>query len=329
MYDIIIIGAGPAGMAAAIYAARSGKSVLIIEKSMVGGQIIYAPKIKNYPAISEISGYNFAMNMLNQAFSYGAKIVYEDVVSIVEQEYINEKKYKKVITNKNSYECKSIIIAIGLSKKKLNVTGESKYDGKGVSYCAICDGGFYKNKDVAVVGGGNTAVSDAIFLSNICGNVYIIHRKESFRAEKKLIESMDSIKNIHQILNANVEEILGDESVYGISVEVCENRDENNKYNDKNKYKCRQKIDVQGVFIAVGQIPSEMDKNENYKGITLDKDERGYILSDENCKTNIEGIFVAGDIRKKEIRQLTTATSDGTIAALRAVEYVNNYYSVI
>lgn len=314
MYDIIIIGAGPAGMAAAIYAARSGKSVLIIEKSIVGGQIIYAPKIKNYPAISEISGYNFAMNMLNQAFSYGAKIVYENVVSIVEYEYINEKKCKKVITNKNSYECKSIIIAMGLSKKKLNVTGENEYAGKGVSYCAICDGGFYKNKDVAVVGGGNTAVSDAIFLSNFCGNVYIIHRKECFRAEKRLVENMENIKNIHRILKTKVEEILGEETVYGVRI----TREETETI-----------IDVQGIFIAVGQIPSEMDENEKYKGIVLDKDERGYILSDENCKTNIEGIFVAGDIRKKEIRQLTTATSDGTIAALRAVEYVNNHYSVI
>ena len=297
MYDVIIIGAGPAGLTSAIYARRSNKEVLVLEANNYGGQIVTTDKIDNYPAAPHISGYDFATNWYNQVIELGAEVKLEKAIEIVDGDI------KKVVTDKNTYETKSIIIAIGVRNRSLNVPGEKDFEGKGVSCCATCDGMFYKGKTVAVIGAGNTAFEEALYLSNICKKVYIIHRNEKFKASASMVRKVKSKDNIEFILNSNVTSINGDEKVSNIDI-----IDNNNNITN---------IKVSAVFIAIGQIP----ENGNLtKDLNIDKN--GYIKSDKNLKTNIDGIYVAGDIRPKTLRQLVTATSDGAIAAVNAIKSI-------
>lgn len=299
MYDIIIVGAGTAGLSAAIYGVRAGKSVLVLEANVYGGQIINTPEIENYPGIKHISGYEFATNLYEQASELGAEIKFEKVLEIKPED--NE---KIVITDQNKYNAKSIILATGAKNRPLGLEKEKELIGRGISYCATCDGAFFKGKEVAVNGGGNTALEDALFLSSYCSKVYVIHRRDSFRGEDKLLHSLQGKKNVEFILNSNIIQLLGEERLEGIKV----------KNKETNK---ELEVNINGLFIAIGQIP----ENSIFSNL-VDQDHSGYIKAMEDCKTNIEGIFVAGDTRTKAIRQLATAASDGAIAGLAATEYI-------
>ena len=294
MYDIIIVGAGPAGLTSAIYARRSNKTVLVLEAKAYGGQIITTDKIDNYPAAPHISGYDFATNLYNQVLELGAEVKFEKAIDI---------DGNKVITEKNTYEAKAIIIAIGVRNRKLNIPGEDKFEGKGISYCATCDGAFYKNKTVAVIGAGNTAFSEAIYLSDIAKKVYVIHRNEKFKASYYLTRKLKAKENVEFILNTNVVKINGKDKMTDVDIKDNEDNITNLK--------------IDGLFIAIGQIP---ENNNLTKDLKLD--ENGYIMTDENLMSNKKGIYVAGDIRPKSLRQLVTATSDGAIAAVNAIKNI-------
>lgn len=291
MNDIIIIGAGPAGMTSAIYAKRAGYNPLVLEKNTYGGQIINSSEVANYPGIKKIDGYTFATKIYEQLKELEIEIKHEEVINIKKNA-----KTINVITNKNEYECKSVIIATGLTKRKLNIENEEKLIGKGISYCATCDGAFFKENDVAVVGGGNTALEDAIFLSNYCKYVYLINRTENFKAEKSLLDSFKQKNNTGIITSANIKKIVGKEKLEKIEL-------------DNGKI-----LNISGLFIAIGQVP-----NCNFDII---EKENGFIKSNEECTTNIPGIFVAGDIRNKSVRQIVTSVSDGAVAAINAVKYI-------
>ena len=297
MYDIIIIGAGPSGMSAALYALRANKKVLLLEKECFGGQIINASNIENYPALSNVSGYDFATNLYNQIKSLGVILKYEEVLEVTDK--------KEVITRKDTYKGKNIIIATGLKKRKLNLENEDKLLGSGISYCATCDGNFYKNKNVGVVGGGNTALEDALYLSNIASKVYLIHRRDNFRGEKKLISEVKEKNNIELILNSNITKIIGEDKLN--SIEITDNRNNISR------------LEIVGLFIAIGNIPD----NNRFKNI-IDLDENGYIIANTNLKTKTDNIYVAGDTRVKTLRQLVTATADGAIAATEITKEMEN-----
>lgn len=300
MYDIIIVGAGPAGLTAAIYACRASKKVLVLEAKSYGGQIINTLDIQNYPVEPHISGFDFATKIYNQAKDLGAEIKFEKVINLV----LNEKE-KQVVTTKNTYQSKTIILATGADNRKLGLENEDELVGKGVSYCATCDGAFYKNKKVAVVGGGNTALEDSLYLADIAEDVYLIHRRDEFRGEEKLINDLKTKSNVHFIYNSNVTKLIANEKLESIEI--------TNKTGEKSI------IEVSGLFIAVGRIP----ENQNFASL-INLDKRGYVIATEDCHTNMEGVFVAGDNRVKSLRQLVTATSDGAIAATEAVKYINN-----
>jgi thioredoxin reductase (NADPH) len=293
MYDCIVIGAGPAGLTSSIYLSRANKKVLVLEALTYGGQITKTNKIDNYPAMPHVSGIDFATNLYNQALELGAEIVFEKAIDI---DYDN----KVVKTNNNSYTGKAIIIATGTKVQKLSLPKEEELTGRGISYCATCDGTFFKNKDVAVIGGGNTALSDALYLSDLCNKVYLIHRRDEFRGFESQVEELKQKPNIEIILNSNVTKIIGDNFLTGIEL--------NNK----------DIININGLFIAIGSIP---ETNNLIKG--LDLNDKGYIKAKEDTLTNIPGLFVAGDIREKNLRQLTTAVADGANAAVKAIEYIN------
>lgn len=290
-YDIIIVGAGPAGLTAAIYAARASKKVLVLEAKSYGGQIIEALDIENYPAAMHINGFDLATNMYNQAKELNAEIKFEKVIEVTSD--------LKVTTNKDSYQAKAIILATGSDHRKLGIPNESELIGKGVSYCATCDGNFYRGKDVAVVGGGNSALEETIYLSNICNQVYLIHRRNTFRGDQKSIDEINKKANIKTILNTNVVKING--------IDHLESVELNNG----------DVLNISGLFIAVGLIP----ENENFAKL-INLNEFGYIIASEDCTTNVPGIFVAGDCRTKDLRQLVTATSDGAVAAVKAINYI-------
>ncbi len=293
MYDLIIIGAGPAGLTAAIYAARAGKTVLVYEKEGIGGQIATSPKVENYPGIRCVSGTEFADNLYEQALAFGVEIELESVEGIKDNGEI-----KTVITENGENECRKVIIATGVRHKKLGLEKEEEYEGRGVSYCAICDGAFFKNRPVAVVGGGNAALRSAQFLSGICEKVYLIHRRNEFRGDKMTADEVKAVSNVELLLDCTVESLHGEKALSSLTVR---NIKTDEKFN----------LDVSALFVCVGQIPS----NDAFKNIVLlDKD--GYIIAGEDCKTNIPGIFAAGDCRTKSIRQLTTAAADGAVAAL-------------
>lgn len=298
-YDIVIVGAGTAGLSAAIYAVRAGKSVIVLEATTHGGQIVNTPEVENYPGIQKISGFEFANNLYEQAKSLGAEVVYEKVNSI---EVNGEEKI--VHTTKEDYQAKAVILATGAKNRPLGLEHEKEWIGAGISYCAICDGMFYRGKDVAVAGGGNTALENAIFLTNYCRKVYIIHRRDAFRGEEKLLQTLKEKPNVEFVLNANITRLIGEDGVDGVEVE------------DKNTHEKRV-IDVMGLFVAIGQMP----ENSEFINV-VDLDKGGYIEAKEDCKTKTKGIFTAGDCRTKKVRQLATAASDGAIAALAACEYI-------
>lgn len=299
MYDIIVVGAGPAGLTAAIYGTRAKKSVLVLEATAYGGQIITTDNIENYPACPNISGYDFATKIYNQAKDLGAEIKFEKVTEI-----IDHKDYKEVVSSKKTYQSKTVILATGADNRKLGLPKEDKLVGKGVSYCATCDGNLYKRKTIAVVGGGNTALQEAIYLSDIAKSVYLIHRRDEFKAEEALIRKLKRRQNIACIFNTAVTKLVGKDKLEAIEI-----TDENNK---------KDTIEVAGLFVAVGRIP----ENQNFAKL-IKLNEYGYVIAEEDCHTNVDGIFVAGDNRVKLVRQLVTAESDGATAALEAVKYIN------
>ncbi|MBR1472175.1 MAG: thioredoxin-disulfide reductase [Lachnospiraceae bacterium] len=298
MYDIIIIGAGTAGLSAAIYGLRAGKKVLVLEQLSYGGQIINTPEIENYPGIKNISGFDFATGLYEQAAALGAEVKYEQVTGIADG------AEKTVTTSGGTYNCKAIIIATGAKNRPLGLERETELVGGGVSYCATCDGAFYKKRPVAVNGGGNTALEDALFLSNYCSKVYLIHRRDAFRGEVKQVEQLKAKENVEFVLNATVTALLGREQLEGVEV------------TDKISGEKRT-LQVDGLFIAIGQMP------ENAVFAPLIKlDAAGYVEAGEDCRTNVEGIYAAGDCRTKTVRQLTTAAADGAVAALAACAYI-------
>ena len=296
MYDIIIVGAGPAGLTAAIYARRANKKVLVLEANTYGGQIINTNIIENYPVNPGINGFDFATKLYNQTKDLGAEIKFEKVINITEDE---------VTTTKETYKTKTIILATGADNRKLKLENEEKLTGKGISYCATCDGAFYKNKKVAVNGGGNTALEDAIYLADIAETVYLIHRRDTFKAEEVLIDKLKEKQNIKTIMNTKITKINGENKLENIEI-----TNENNEPTT---------LEIDALFIAVGQVP----ETENFKKL-ININEQGYVIATEDCKTNIKNIFVAGDNRTKQLRQLVTATSDGAVAATQAIKYIND-----
>ena len=282
-YDIIIIGCGPAGMTSAIYALRSGKSVLILEKESIGGQIARSPLVENYPGYSSISGAELSNNLYEQEIKVG--------------------KEKEVITTDNSYIASAIIIATGAKHRLLGLPNEKELIGNGIHFCVSCDGAFYKDKTVCVIGGGNSAVINAITLSDICKNVIVVQDLSDLTAEKKLADKLKDKKNVEIHYNSKVKEIIGENELKAIVIENI----------------LEQDIETDGMFISIGLVPeSDFIKN------LIKVNNYNYIESDNSCNTNIEGIFVAGDVRSKKVRQLTTAVNDGTIAAIEAMEYIDN-----
>ena len=299
MYDIIVIGAGPAGMTAAIYARRAAKTVLVLEALSYGGQIINTPEIENYPAAPGISGFDFATGVYNQAKSLGAEFRFEKALEIADRG-----EDKLVRTKKNEYSAKAVIIATGSENRKLGVENEDKLVGRGISYCATCDGAFYRKKTVAVVGGGNTALEDALYLADVADKVYLIHRRDSFRGEEASAARLRERENVEFVLNSTVKELHFEKKLTGVTV--------------VDKSGAERKIDVDGLFVAVGRIP----ENQNFASV-IELDGAGYAVAGEDCRTGTDGIFVAGDNRQKEVRQLVTAAADGAVAATAAVAYIN------
>lgn len=295
--DIIVIGAGTAGLTAAIYGQRAGRHVLLLEEGMYGGQIVNTPEIENYPGIQQISGFQFAMNLYEQATALGAELETGKVVEITENG-----DHKVVRTKQAEYSCGAVIIATGAKNRKLGIQGEEALVGRGISYCAACDGAFYKDKTVAVVGGGNTALGDADYLANGCRQVYLIHRREEFRGDTSLAERLKQRENVTCIMNAVVTDVQAGERLEKITVEDVVSKEP-------------QELSVDGLFVAIGQVP----ENQAFANL-VELDAKGYIVAGEDCKTKTSGVYAAGDCRTKAVRQLTTAAADGAVAALAACE---------
>lgn len=300
MYDIIIIGAGPAGMTAAIYGERAGKSTLMIDKAGYGGNIITTPAVENYPGLKNVSGMDFAQALFDQAKSFGAEYESAEVTGITDAAGV-----KTVHTDAGDFDAKTVIIATGQVNRKLGLEKEEQLVGSGVSFCATCDGMFFRGRDVAVIGGGNTALEDAEYLAGVANKVYLVHRRDKFRGEQKTVDRLSKLENVEFVLNSSPVRFIGDGPVTGLVIK-------NNLTGEE------RELAVQGVFEAVGQMP----QNANFADIT-ELDETGYIKATEACETDRPGIFVAGDCRTKKVRQLDTAAADGTIAALAASDYIN------
>ena len=298
-YDIAIVGGGPAGMTAALYAARSGKSVVLFEGEMLGGQILPTRKIENYPALSEVDGYTFAEALTKQITALGVAIVYAAVEKVEKAE-----DGFTLQTSGEVYKSSAVILATGLKHRKLGLKGEEALIGRGISFCATCDGMFFRKKEVAVVGGGNTAVQDALVLSEYCSRVYLIHRRAELRAEKSLAEQMMAKENIEFIGETVIEELEGEDSLQSLTLRSVSSG-------------AVEYLPVAALFEAIGQHP----QNAAFADL-VDLDEDGYFLTDNECRTSCPGVFAAGDACRKSVRQLTTAVSDGTVAALSAVEYL-------
>ncbi|QNM04852.1 thioredoxin-disulfide reductase [Qiania dongpingensis] len=300
-YDLVIIGSGPAGLAAAIYAQRARLHTLVIEKAMMsGGQVLNTYEVDNYPGLPGINGFDLGMKMREHADKQEAKFVEDNVVRVEDGS-----PYKTVVCENGSYEARAVILSGGAKHRLLGVPGEEELSGMGVSYCATCDGAFYKGKTTAVVGGGDVAIEDAIFLARICEKVYLIHRRDELRGAKSLQEKLFSLDNVEVIWDTVVKEIRGEDAVSGIVLENVKTGETEEK-------------DVQGVFIAVGILP----ETEAYKGL-VEMDKAGYIVAGEDGITSVPGIFAAGDIRTKKLRQIVTAASDGANAVTAAEQYLN------
>lgn len=302
MYDILVVGAGTAGLSAGIYGVRQNKSVLILEANTFGGQIINTPDIENYPGIAHTSGFDFAMGLYQQAIDLGVEYRQARVASI---EDAGDHKIA-VLEDGDRIASRTIILATGAKNRPLGLAHEKEWIGRGISYCATCDGMFYRKKIVAVNGGGNTALEDAEFLSNIVEKVYVIHRRDQFRGEPVRVEKLRARENVEFVLNANITALLGQDRLEALEV--------TDKITGEKRI-----IKVNGLFVAIGQAPENMIFS-NIVGL----DKGGYIVAGEDCKTNVDGIFAAGDTRTKTVRQLTTAASDGAVAALAAVAYIHD-----
>ncbi len=300
MHDIIIIGGGPAGLTAALYALRAGKSVLVIEKSSFGGQITWSPKVENFPGIPSISGAELGDKFTAQAIEQGAELELDEVVSVELDGDI-----KRVKTDFGAvFEAKALIIASGARPRTLGVPGEDELMGAGVCFCAVCDGAFYKGREVAVTGGGNSALQDAMLLSDTCSKVYIIHRRDTFRGEARLVEALRAKDNVEFVLGSSITALLGQDELCGVRIAGSDGTE--------------RELAVDGLFVAIGHAPD----NGIFASL-IDLDEGGYADSDESCRTKTQGVFVAGDCRKKTVRQLTTAVADGSSAALAACRYID------
>ena len=298
-YDVAIIGAGAAGLTAAIYAVRAGKKTAVFEKLVAGGQIVNTPKISNYPGTPGISGAAWSQALEKQASDLGAEMIYDEVLQL--EQVDNGFKFS---TEDESYTARTVIVATGLNERKMEVPGEAKFIGRGVSFCATCDGSFYKDKTVAVVGGGNTALSDALYLSDLAKKVYLVHRRTEFRGEFALQEKVKARKNVELVLGYVPAEVVGDNHVTSLKVRERDG--------DAEKL-----LGVDGVFVAVGKMP-----NNQLIADLVELDETGYAITDDRCSTKTPGLFVAGDGRVKELRQLVTATADGAIAASSAIDFL-------
>lgn len=306
IYDLVIIGAGPAGLAAGIYAARAELKVIILEKMVSGGQIINTYEVDNYPGIPGVSGYELAVKFKEHCDKLGVKFEDGDVTGLK----TTDDKYKIVeLNSEKSYKTKTVLIASGAVNRKLGVKGEEELTGMGVSYCATCDGAFYKNRITAVVGGGDVAVEDAIFLARLCKKVYVIHRRDEFRAAKTLVTALNSLDNVEIIYDSVVDEIMGTDMVTGLRL--------HNVKNDESR-----ELEISGAFIAVGNTPSSQAFIPQ-----IAADSHGYIIAGEDCITNVEGIFAAGDVRTKKLRQVITAAADGANAVTSIEGYISaNFY---
>lgn len=299
MTDVIIIGGGPAGLTAAVYARRAAKSVLVLEAKSCGGQIVNTPSIENYPVEAHISGYDFATRLTEQAKALGAEIIMEKATGIT----VNGDT-KTVTTARGSYDCRAVILATGSENRRLGLENEAALAGRGVSYCATCDGNFFRNKRVAVVGGGNTALEDALYMAGIAEQVYLIHRRDAFRGEEATAARLRACPNVQILYNSRVTKLLAEKRLTGIEVTGADGG--------------VTTLEVRGLFVAVGREPA----NGPFAGVA-DLDAAGYLTADERCLTRTPGVFAAGDARTKEVRQLVTAAADGAVAAAQAVKYLN------
>ena len=296
MYDLIIIGGGPAGLTAAIYGIRAGLSLLVLEGGQLGGQVAVSAEVENYPAVPHTMGWKLAFDMAEQVKEMDVPIRYEAVEALEA-----DGEDKVVVTHRDRYRCKSVIIANGAKRRKLGCPGEDAFLGRGVSYCATCDGAFFRGRDVAVIGGGNTAVEDAVYLSGICSSVTLIFRRDQPTAQRRLLEAALARPNLRMMPRTRVEAIHGEEMVTGLT--LADGKGE---------------LPVSGVFVAIGLEPD----NGPYASL-VELDPYGYIVSGEDCRTSAEGIFCAGDTRTKLLRQIVTAVSDGAVAATQAERYLS------
>ena len=299
LYDIIIIGGGPAGLTAAVYALRANKKVLVIEKGTFGGQITSSPKVENIPGFISVTGNEFAEKLIEQAMNLGA-----DVECCEATEIIND-EIKTVKTDEGDFLGKSVIIATGTKHRLLGIDREEEFIGNGISFCAVCDGAFYEGKTVAVIGGGNSALQEAILLSDNCKKVYVVQNLDYLTGEKKLAEQLENKENVEIITGVVVKSLVADSNIKGIVIEKQATGEE-------------MTLDIDGMFTAIGLIP----QNEIFSSV-VDLNDYGYVDSDESCLTSGNGIFVAGDCRSKRIRQVATAAADGAVAALAACDYIS------
>lgn len=297
MYDIIVVGGGPAGLTAAVYAERAGKSVLVLEKSAFGGQITFSPKVENIPGHAAISGNDFAALLVDQALGLGAELEPCEVLGIKD---CGDRKV--VLTDDGERIAKAVIIATGAKHRMLGLENEENLVGNGISFCAVCDGAFYQGKNVGVVGGGNSALQEALLLADIAEKVTVIQNLGFLTGEKMLCEQLAERKNVEVILGSTVSRLLGESELSGVEIQSADGE--------------KREIPLDGLFVAIGLLP----QNGAFADV-LELDKAGYAASDESCTTKTPGIFVAGDCRSKKIRQVTTAASDGAIAALAACDF--------
>ena len=300
MHDIIIVGAGPAGLTAAIYARRANKTALVIEKSTFGGQTTYSPQIENYPGFISMSGGEFADKLVEQVISLGADIEMETVLSVRDNG-----DTKTVVTDKNEYEAKAVIIAVGVKHRQTGLENENSLVGRGISYCATCDGAFYRNKTVAVLGGGNSALQEAVLLSGLCSKVYVIQNLDYLTGEARLIQKVEGAENVEVITGTVITRLIGDDGLKGLVLQKTSDGSE-------------MELEIDGLFVAIGLEPD----NARFSDVAK-LDDYGYFASDETCLTETRGIFAAGDCRSKTVRQITTAVADGAAAALAACRYID------
>lgn len=295
-YDIIIVGAGPAGLTAAIYAGRANKSVLVLEKDTFGGQITSSPQVENIPGFISVTGAEFGEKLVEQAMNLDAEIECAEVLEIKDGDV------KTVVTDDGEFYAKAVIIATGTKHRLLGIDKEEEFIGNGISFCAVCDGAFYEGKTVAVIGGGNSALQESILLSSLCKKVYVVQNLDYFTGETKLADELVTKENVEIILGATVDALLGEDELAGITINTANGKKD---------------IQLDGMFLAIGLLP----QNEQFANLVKLND-YGYVDSAEDCITNVDGIFVAGDCRSKRIRQVATAAADGATAALAACDYI-------